>query len=227
MLVTDKQRLPRRRTSCLLKQYKPRHLIPRRYFLLLASTIWESGTFPSTLRKRRQQVKLPQIPLLYPNHRVASGPSCIFTFLVWHWRLANSCNRHHGEHKIAEVPVGPSVIDRDFKNSSNDFRCSSCHTYPPTKFYSVPFANSVTCSSSHPEVIWSSQGHLVFGNTVMAYKIRTSPIFQTLPESSKKTETENKYVRQTIFDSYLKCVLVDNKVADSDEDDGLHCKEMT
>jgi hypothetical protein len=152
------------------------------------------------------------------------GLHAYLLFLVWHWRLANSCNRHHGEHKIAEVPVGPSVIDRDFKNSSNDFRCSSCRTYPLTKFYSVPFANSVTCSSSHPEVIWSSQGHLVFRNTAMAYKIRTSP---TLPESSKKTETENKYVRQMIFDSYLKCVLVDNKVADSDEDNGLHCKEMT
>jgi hypothetical protein len=50
VLVTDKQRLPRRRTSCLLKQYKPRHLIPRRYFLLLASTIWESGTFRLMLR---------------------------------------------------------------------------------------------------------------------------------------------------------------------------------
>jgi hypothetical protein len=50
VLVTDKQRLPRQRTSCLLKQYKPRHLIPRWYFLLLASTMWESGTFPLTLR---------------------------------------------------------------------------------------------------------------------------------------------------------------------------------
>jgi hypothetical protein len=89
------------------------------------------------------------------------GLHAFLLFLVCHWRLADSCNRHHGEHKIAEVPVGPSVIDRDFKNSSNDFRCSSCRTYPPTKFYSVPFANSVTCSSSHREVIWSSQGHLV------------------------------------------------------------------
>jgi hypothetical protein len=61
----------------------------------------------------------------------------------------------------------------------------------------------------------------------MPYKIRTSPIFQMLPESSKKTETKNKYVRQMIFDLYLKCVLVDNKVADSDEDNRLHCKEMT
>jgi hypothetical protein len=48
-----------------------------------------------------------------------------------------------------------------------------------------------------------------------------------LPESSKKTETKNKYVRQMIFDLYLKYVLVDNKVADSDEDNRLHCKEMT
>jgi hypothetical protein len=50
VLVTDKQWLPRRQTSALLKQYKPRHLIPRRYFLLLPSTMWESGTFPLTLR---------------------------------------------------------------------------------------------------------------------------------------------------------------------------------
>jgi hypothetical protein len=50
MLITDKQWRPRRRTSCLLKQYKPRHLIPRQYFLLLFSTMWESGTFPSMLQ---------------------------------------------------------------------------------------------------------------------------------------------------------------------------------